>query len=310
MTKTEFTTLIIAVILSLFFWAYFRLSRGGVEETFVVSDVPVRVTQVAGIVPQVDGGSATVEVTVKGPVSALRKVGRDSIIARLQTDVLQVGETKRLPVIVEAKDLPGVTFTAQPSTVKVHAAPLRLQQFAVDVSFIASPPPGASVGDYIVSPTKVMVEGTDEVLGRVKYVTVSVDPNLPLTVPVTLVPQPVDADGERVEGTTVKDSTVSVAIASLTGEHATRQLAVRAPALSAGPVGLSVRVVAVKPDVVTVIGPTKALDRLGGYIETEPLDVGSVRKDITRTLHLKLPPGLAVVEGADVRVSLEVRPLN
>jgi YbbR domain-containing protein len=308
MTRSEITTLAIAVVLSLFFWAYFRLSQGTEQQSVVMADIPVILGQSSTFVAEVQGRSPTVDIIVKGPSAEVAKVSRTGLTVRIPTEKLQGGETKILPVKVDPSTLPNVTFTPQPAQLPVHAVPLRSKTFPVDVSFVAAPPAGTTVGDYVISPYNVDVEGTDDELAQVKYVTVNIDPSQTLTKPVSLVPQPVNADGVRVEGTTVREPTVSVAVGSTTGERTSRSVAVGTPKLLNVPAGLTVRVVGVTPRVVTVTGGQSARDRLDAYLPMEDMDVHDITKDSSRTGHLQVPAGLTVMEGVDVRVDLEVRP--
>jgi YbbR domain-containing protein len=66
----------------------------------------------------------------------------------------------------------------------------------------------------------------------------------------------------------------------------------------------------IRPDEVTLSGEAVDLDRLPAYVETPPIDVNGLRRDSTRTVRLKVPSGLRVVEGTEVRVDLEVHPLD
>ena len=111
------------------------------------------------------------------------------------------------------------------------------------------------------------VEGPAELVDKVKYVAVFVDPNEPMTDKQTLVPHARDDDGNLVEAVRLLNSAVSVSMSSLTGQQVTRQVAVRAPRLRNQPRNYTVTVAQVTPDEVTLSGESALLDKQA-YLDT------------------------------------------
>jgi YbbR domain-containing protein len=314
MTNIDRTTMIIAVVFAIFLWAYVHLAQATPEISRVIRDVPV---QVVGKVPSgfscaLHDADQTIDIDIKGPPERVNNVLQKDVTARVDVTGIAVranavAKTTRKPQIF----LPKGVKLARESVVTLLSYPLRQETYPVSVAFVTQPPPGTTVGAYQLVPPRVTLEGTRDALAQVKYVTVRVDPNQPVTEEWGSVPQPVDADGEQVGDVRVLTSTVQVRMATLTGQQPTRLVAVREPLLKNMPRGYLVRVAgSPRPAAVTLGGPGAALDYLQGFVETEVLDVHAIRKDTTVTVRLRVPDGLTVVEGTTVRVDLQVQPIQ
>ncbi|MHB9133294.1 MAG: CdaR family protein [Armatimonadota bacterium] len=310
MNSTERTTLIIAVVLALFLWAYVRITQTP-EEHRTIRSVPVTIagTAVGGLAVSLYDKDAALNIDIIGPAERVSNVSREDVRAEVDiSGVTDVQHKKPLPVKVSG--LPkGVRVANSGLKVPINVVPLEQRSFPVQVGFITQPPPGTTVGEYRISPAIVTVEGSHQELETVKYVTVQVDPSQPLTAEQPVVPQAVNKKGEWVKDVRILTSAVKVGMASLTGEQTVRPVAVRLPVLRNMPRRFTVTA-RVRPDTVTLSGNAALLAQQPAYVETEPIDVSALRRDTTRTVRLRVPHGLTVVEGAEVRVDLQVHPME
>lgn len=305
MNGSDRMTMIIAVTMALFLWAYMRLAQDTPEVTRIIQNVPV---QVVGRMPSGYGArlhqdDQSIDVYIKGPAKRVNATTEEDIAVKLDV----TGES-RAKAVVQLRDISlprGVRLARKPK-VTLYTYSLTQQSFPVKVAFIAQPPPGTIVGEYSMHPATVTVEGRSETVQRVKYVTVRVDPNLPFTER-EAIPRAIDADGERVDDVRVITPSVRVMMSSLTGKQTTRQIAVAQPELKNQPRGHLVRVAKIRPEVVTLSGESALLDRLEGFIATDAIDVSKVTRDTTVTVRLRVPRELTVVEGPTVRVDLEAQ---
>jgi YbbR domain-containing protein len=308
MMRSDRTTFILALVLALFLWAYARMTQESPLTNRLLRQVPVTVMGKAasGVEYRIDQRDRLIDLRVKGPSSLVNSLTNADLQAKVDIAGLEKPGKFRLPVSVT---LPrDVELGQHPPKVVVTVIPLVQRTFPVTISFIASPKPGATVGEYVTQPDTIIVEGPQVELDQVAYVTVAVDPNQSHVAERELVPRALNALGERVDGVRVLTSTVTVRMATLTGQTATRQVAIRPPQLINPPRGYTVSVARVRPDVVTLRGEPSLLDRQPAYLETEPLDVRKVTRDGSKTVRVKAPRGLTVVEGTDIRVDLEVQP--
>lgn len=306
MTLTDRPTLMIAVALALFLWASVRMQQDTPDAHRIFRRVPVTVDIASGWAFRFATGDSTIDVQVKGPADRVNSLTRDDIHAHVAITHPTRISSLLYPVVVDR--ITGVELAGRLPRVRVDVFPLQRKTFPVTVAFIATPPPGTTVGKYLLQPANVVVEGIPDDLRQVKYVNVYVDPHASMTSERDLIPRAVTADGERITEVSVLTSTVKARMGSLTGEQTTRQIAVRSPELVSLPAHSTVSVVRVRPDVVTLSGDAAALGRLDAYVSTDPLDVGTVTGDTTRTVHLRVPSGLKVLEGTDILVDLRVTP--
>lgn len=309
MVKPDRATMIIALALALFLWAYVRIVHETPETARILRNVPVRTEGklASGLAYRLLDDNRAVDLQIKGPAERVNNILRDEVvlyvnlsgITHAQTAVLQPRAT--LPVGVRATQLPKISLLVFPT---------KLQTLPVMISFIAAPPPGTTVGEYVISPATVTIDGSREALKQVKYVSIRLDPTQPLTAERDFIPQAVDAEGKEVDGVRVLTATVKVRMSSLTGQQVTRQVAVAQPELTNQPHGYVVRVVRLRPEEVTLTGDRALLDRQPAYVATEKIDVHKITKDTTVTVPLQVPRGLSVVEGTTVRVDVEAQPVE
>ncbi|MEI7834261.1 MAG: CdaR family protein [bacterium] len=296
---SELSIRILAIVLALFTWAYVKVTHG--DATRIISSIPISKVEVA---PGMNAAlhEYTLEIMVKGPSDLVNNIIRETVIATVDASNITQTETRQLPVNVK---LPTGVELAQKITVSVTVTPLKKIKMPVTVSFIAAPNPGASIGVFNIEPAEVEVAGSEEALAKMKYVTVRLDPNVPLVAKRALNLYALTQEGERVDGVTVQTPTALVSMASLTGDKNTRQVAVRVPELKNTPSTYLVIVKSMTPDQVTVSGDPATLDRLEGYISTESIDVRTVTQDVSRTVRLQVPQGVTVVGDSEIRVNLQ-----
>ncbi len=297
---SELSIRIIAVALALFTWAYVRVTHG--DAARVIPSIPVKVEAATGMNATLRENEYTLSLLVKGPADLVNNIVREDIVATVDASHIAQAGTVQLPVQVKLP--PGVEL-ARAITVSVTLTPLQKRKLPVTASFIVAPNPGASIGNFTIQPAEVALEGTEETLAKVKFITVRLDPNEPLVAPRALIPYATNQEGERVDGVTVQTATVLVSMSSLTGDKNNRQVAVRQPELKNAPTGYLVRVKSMQPDLVTVSGDPAALDRLEGYLDTQSIDVRTVTQDVSRTVRLQIPEGVKVIDETEIRVNLE-----
>ena len=307
-TRVDRITMIISLLLAIFLWVYVHFAHETPDKTRVIHNVPVQESgQIAsGYGYKFHGDDGKVEIEIKGPAELVDAVERDSIIVRLDLKSIPVN-SKSQPVRVKPiVILPANVRLANDIAVSVYTYPLVQKTVDVRIGFIVQPPPGASIGEYVVEPSRITVEGSAADVRQVRYASVMVDPEQSLTAHLNFVPHAIDLDGNISDDVRVLNSTVMVRMASLTGQQTTRQIAVGPPKLLHAPPGYLVRVIGTVPVSVTLSGNPAQLDSLPAFIDTKPIDIRNVRKHTFTTTQLDVPSGLVVVDGATtIGVELE-----
>jgi YbbR domain-containing protein len=312
MTQSNARLAIVALVLAIFLWGFVRIAF--FKEAIREMDIPIEVTgePPAGFGMQLHPGTLNARVFVQGPSDVVYNLLRQDVHATVHFPSVPIEEeTKKDSVQVSVAvtlDSPGQVKVVRKSMATVLITRLVHDTRPVTMAFLVAPPAGTSVGSYILEPPTVTIEAPSrKELDAVKFVTVALNPTVPLTAPRALAPRAVDATGETLPNVSVLTSAVTVRMASLTGEQTTRRVGVRIPELQRPAARLRMTAVLLT-DEVTLSGDPAVLTRQPAYVETEPVDVSRIRTNATLTVRLRVPDGLRVVEGDTVRVMIQVHP--
>jgi len=179
----------------------------------------------------------------------------------------------------------------------------------VRVRVLDEPPLGYETKAPVVEPPTVLVSGPQNKVEQVNDATVEVA----LRGAKTAVDREAnvvihDAQGNQIQGLTVAPSTVQVHI-PVEQRVGYKDAAVKA--LISGNVasGYWVSDISVDPATVTLVGAPNALNQLGGFVETEALDVAGAKENIVKRVRLKLPEGVSVLNATDVMLRVAVDPV-
>lgn len=205
---------------------------------------------------------------------------------------------------------PRVTITGlDPPSVKVHLEKTRQVPVLVRVRVLDEPPLGYETKAPVVEPPTVLVSGPQNKVEQVNDATVEVA----LRGAKTAVDREAnvvihDAQGNQIQGLTIAPSTVQVHI-PVEQRVGYKDAAVKA--LISGNVasGYWVSDISVDPATVTLVGAPNALNQLGGFVETEALDVTGAKENIVKRVRLKLPEGVSVLNATDVMLRVAVDPV-
>lgn len=304
-------TMIIAIGLSLFLWVYVRLAHQEPEVTRIIRSIPVKITgetMVPSHAYELKDQDGRIDITVTGSSALISSLSRDDILVSLNVANIKVKDQEQLIPVTPTVELPpGVRAVNLPS-VDIITYPLIQRTLPVRIGFLTLPKPGSTIGEYILDPSEVIVLGRASDVEQIEYATVMIDPRQPLMTPTEFVPRAVSKTGKIIEPVKLLTSTIRVRMSSLTGLQATRQIAVKPPGLKNVPHNLLIFVEKIQPDKVILSGESSLLERLPAFIETEDIDVSALKDDVTRRVKLIVPPGLSVVDGPAILVSLKVVP--
>ena len=182
MDSSELTTRILAIALALFLWTYVHMLHETPDVQRTIQGVPVTLQgePAAGLMPELHEENRTITVQIKGPADRVNSVLIDEVKAHVDVSALKNPGPNVSRCVIDAAA--GVRCCRSfRSDVTVITRSLTQKDFPVMVSFIASPPPGSTVGEYLIEPSTVTVEGpagggqSEICRGH------SVDPNEPMT---------------------------------------------------------------------------------------------------------------------------------
>lgn len=196
-----------------------------------------------------------------------------------------------------------------PPTVQVHLEKILEQPMTVRVRVLDEPSLGYETKTPEVTPGTVTITGPQSDVERVNDATVEValrgeKSAVDRQASVALH----DAQGNQIQNVRITPSTVQVHI-PIEQRVGYKDAAVKALIGGSAASGYWVSDISVDPSTVTLIGAPEALNQLGGFVETEALDVTGAKDNITKRVRLKLPEGVSVLNANDVMLRVAVEPV-
>ncbi len=279
------------------------------------TNVPLRVEGVPANMLIVTPLPEAVSVTVQGPVDVLRLQDPDQL--RAVVDV-SGGANGRYAVQVQGLQRELRVMDVQPDTVEVALEPRAQRRVPVRVELVGTDtlPLTVEIGDEpTATPPNVLVSGPVSAVERVAAAVARVNLEAARTsfrgeFPVI----PVDEEGRPVGRLTVDPPKVEVLV-SIRPQLNTRELAIFVPLTGEPAEGYWVSQVSVTPPKVTLRGSPTVLETLGGFINTQQVDITGASGTLTRSVPLDLPFGIVALnqEGrpvGTVEVTVTVEPLQ
>ncbi|MDQ7030683.1 MAG: diadenylate cyclase CdaA [Ardenticatenia bacterium] len=300
---TQLGILVISAMLAVAAWLIVTFQFNPPQEVRY-TNVPLLVEGIPPNMLLVTPLPETVSVTVQGPVNVLRL--QDAGQLRAVVDVAD-GQTGQYAVHVRGLQRELRVVNVQPSTVEVALEPKAQRRVPVRVELVGTDtlPLTVEIGDEpTATPPNVLVSGPVSNVERVAAAVARVNLEAARTsfrgeFPVILV----DGDGRPVDGLMVEPPRVEVLV-SIRPQLNTRELNIFVPLVGEPAEGYWVSQVSVQPSKVTVRGSPTVLETLGGFINTQPVDISGASDTLTRNVPLDLPFGLVALspEGRPVGV--------
>ncbi len=298
---------LVALAVALGLWMYVNSernpsSRKNVSVALNVQNAPV------GFV--VEPRSKEVSVSIEGPKSAVDSVRKEDITAFVDlegfTTSRQSAEKEfKVTAGVSGASGSGLTYTVNPTHVKVTIEPLGGKKMPVEVKFLSAPPIGKSYSNPVLTPASVSVSGTSAVVRRVRRVVLTVPgdvPNSGIDTEFTLTPM--DDAGTEVLGVTLDPQKVQMKL-NLIEVKSKKQVIVSAALQGAPKYPNKVTGVSVIPSVVTLDGLPKALEKIS-TVTTEPVSVEGAEGDVVKEVRLIVPSGCQLEGSGQVRVNVVI----
>lgn len=298
------TTLkLMSVLLAVILW--FQVAGELPQTQRMVRGVRVNMRSLPENLAVADIEPETITVYVRGRGQGFYQLSKEDFEAQVDLSGAHAG---RLSYVVDRVEVPkGVTLADfQPGEVIVRTEPVVEREIPVTVAVRGKPASGYRVGLAKSAPLRVVVRGTERVVGSVRSVRAAIDiegETSPVETdrPVTVL----DADGDPVQGVTVSPKRVTV-IVPVTENVVSRSLRVR-PSVTGEPAkGYAISQVSTTPAEVVVKASEVALRRLT-ELATQPVVVDGATGDVYLNTSLVLPEGFEVVgESADIDVTVQI----
>ncbi|MGI6143505.1 MAG: YbbR-like domain-containing protein [bacterium] len=295
---------LISIALAFFLWL------------FVVNEQNPEIDRTVVVVPQIRGMPADLILIEEVQPVSVRLRGR-------RNDIFNVGEEDlelyvNMAEAIEGENNPEVRLASMPTGVQVmEIIPSHLpvmteriiqEQLELQLSITGQPARGYVLGEEVLNPNRVVVEGPRSKVEEIARALVRIDAagataDIRFVVPVHVLDRQGNSLEENLE---IRPEVVEVKIP--VEILPSKALEIEPQLMGTPAEGYQVDEVIVDPPALEVYGRQEVLDRMTS-LETAPLDISTATADISQELRLLLPEGVQSPRDR-VRVTVKISPIK
>lgn len=305
---TQLSSFVISLFLAVFVWAVATNEENPTREAFFSDPIPIQFVNLSPKLSLYQRSTDSIRVRLRAPEATWQTLRVDSFQAianmrGLSSGVLQV------PVEVRSID-PQVTIIAvDPPGVSAQLENIKQLPVEVRVRVLDDAPVGYEFKTPVAKPVSVTLTGPQVIVDQVNDVTadvalrgakISFDRDVAVAVH--------DAEGNGIQGLTVKPGTVSVHI-DVDQRVGYKDVAIKAVLKGTVSSGYWVSDISVDPPTVTLVGAPAALDKIPGFVQSQPVTITAAREDVVKTVGLSLPSEVSELNVTEVSVHVAVEPV-
>lgn len=302
------SSVLIALVFALVVWVVATNEQNPTREGLFSEAIPIAFENRGEDMSLLDPSRVTARVRIRTQEDVWQNLNGSNFSLKADLGGLDAGE-HQVELTATSAD-PRVKITGiDPPAVQLSLEKIRKVPILVRVRVLDEPPLGYEVKTPEVEPSTVVVTGPQKKVEQVNDATVE----LALRGAKTAVDRGAnvvlhDAQGNQIQGLTITPSTVQVHL-PVEQRVGYKDAAVKAVIGGNVASGYWVSDISVDPSTVTLVGTPNALNQLGGFVETESLDVAGAKENIVKRVRLKLPEGVSVLNASDVMLRVAVEPV-
>jgi len=301
------STFLLALILAVIVWVSAVIITDPNEQQ-VYQPVELQITGQSQDLVLVNSIPEDVRLTLQAPHSIWNLINSDPARVRAWIDLsgLDAGEHS-VPVKAQVDASPVRFAQIDPQQVHIVIEPLLRKELSVEMILSGNLPVGYRKGSATAEPAVVMISGPSSNVSRVSLVRASVNiAGATETIEKRVLVDAVDVDGQVVSGVTIapREVVVNLPINLLGGF---KNVAVKVVTKGQVAIGYRLTSITVSPPTVTLFSDNPTLvERVPGFVETEPVDLSNLTDDIEVTVGLNLLEGVTLVREPKVLVQVGV----
>ncbi|NLS77010.1 MAG: hypothetical protein GXY76_07100 [Chloroflexi bacterium] len=251
-----------------------------------------------------------VRVRVRGRQDSLGRLTVNSFRAVADLAGLASG-LHEVPIVLQLSDKSISIVSYEPPSISLTLDRLEEKEVAVQVAIMdpASVPLGYTYQMPSSQPSFVKISGPKALVDRVVEAKASVWLQGSKTdVERKVAPRLLDSTGNAVEGLTPDPTSVTITI-PIDQDVGFRDVTVRAVITGTPASGYWVSNILVEPPAITVFGLPSVLQEIGGFLQTNPIDITEAKADLVKKVTLSLPAGISILsenaqQGVQVKVAI------
>jgi len=280
--------------------------------TYNIKRVPVEILnkenlKYSGLLLMEDNGY-TVDLTIKGATSQVKKLTKDDfkVMVNLESLALKKGVNK---ILVSVEDYPnGVNVIQnQQMLISVHLDAYIEEEFKVSVSLEGNPKQGYYAHKTNISPDTIMVSGGEKEISLINKIVAEVKlegANSDVDTEVRL--KAVDSTGAELKKVVLYPDEIKVNIPV----DKTKSVPIKVNSIGKLDENLHIKSVSSNIQEIKISGAEKELELIE-YIETEKLDLQTIKDNENILLKIIIPKEITVIDGTEyVEVRVEVEEIS
>ncbi len=302
--EKDYVIRIIAVIIAVLLW--FQASNEQnptTERTF--ENVTVRLQNVEqGLTTVGDIDPATVRIKLSGPQQYLSSLATRDLNVYIDLADLEEG-THSIPIkVMEPTGTRLLDISSSAAAVTLE--PIVRKRFAVSIIQQGLPALGHSVVGVSFDPVEVNIEGAASIINSIKNAAVVVDiNNITSSFTRNVAVNVFDENGSVVRNVVISPENVNVSIEMVQAQE--EKVVNIIPSLAGNPAaGYEILEVILEPLKVKVTGPLSIIDDLES-VNTQTIEISGASQDMTVSVGLQLPTGIALVDATTFMVTIRFR---
>lgn len=301
-------TLLTAFLLAVIVWVSSVVASDPNENNILERPVQIEIIGQDPKLQIIGDVSRNITLVLRAPASVWTTLNKDAQSVRAWVDLSNLGPgVHEVPVNVQITPHLVRLISQDPGQISITLDSIITEVFPVQLNVTGSPPIGYQAQTPLLNPSEVSVTGPQSLITTVTEARVTLDvTNANQTLIRDEIPLLYNADGQPVSGLTVSPEMVTITQPiTLLGGY--RYVIVRA--ISTGQVASGYRLtnIFVSPVGVVVFSSDPDLvNKLPGYVETQPIDLTGKEDDFETLVDLNLPDGVSVVGDSKVLVQVSI----
>jgi YbbR domain-containing protein len=297
---------LICILLALGFWTY--LSSTGVKVDNVPGGVVLEYKNVADdmvVISDID----KISVKLAAEKNIWSKVSSDSIRAYIDLKNRSSGTYEiDVEVSTEISDVEIEDFS--PKKVLIRIEPKKTKNVPVNIKIEGDPAEGMTYGVPNIDPETVEIIGAQTIIDKIPEASAVLrlnGENDSITRLVKLVA--IGSEGERISGISFNPEEITVELPIIQAEN-TKTVGIKINTTGKVNQDYWISEISTLPDVVTITGSSSILRSLT-YLETRPINIDNINRNLTTNIELDIPPGISLVDQVNlVRVDFKIERNN
>lgn len=300
------SSLLLALVLALTVWVAAVSAEDPLEERTVPTPIPIETRNRPESLLIVGEPARDARIRIRAPSSVWQRLTPQDILIWIDLSGLPSG-THQVELEYSVAEEPVQVISIEPQTVTVTLEPSASQRFDVQVALLGDPAVGHGAVEPSVDPSQVLVIGPSSAVNQVRVVQAQIDISgrtqpVEQTVPLVAL----NEAGEEITDVEMQPNSVGilVPIEALGGY---RSVVVLPRIVGEVEPGFQLTGITVSPTLVTVFSSDpQAVNELGGFVETEPVNVSGATAEFERRVSLNLPEGVSLVGDQSVLVRASI----